>query len=420
MAEIEVTGLNSKGEGVGSLEGVKIFVNSALPGERVECTIHQRKNNFARASMHQILRASPHRVSPPCHYFGRCGGCQLMHLNEAEQLAYKRQRVSDAFQRIARLDLSVEDCQPSPRALHYRHKIQLAMTQAAGGWKIGLMGHHTHAFVPIDRCAIHSPLGERILAAISPRLRNTPVPLTQVTIRTSWRTCEALILLHGFRLNRAASAFAAELLSADPAVRGVVWWPIDRGKEELLAGRDWIQDEIAGLTCRVSAGSFCQVNVAQADFLYRRVIELAGLRPGERVLDLYCGIGLLTLLAAKAGGQVTGIERAAEAIADARFNARLNQVKATFLSGPCERLVQRRGPADVALLNPPRQGCDPTVVAALAAQTVARLFIISCDPATLARDVRRLVDLGFRVDRVKPFDMFPQTTHVEVVCCLSR
>lgn len=421
MSLVEITGLSSHGEGIGTLNGMKIFTDNALPSEQVTVRIAQKKKNYAKGYTTQLVRASPDRVLPPCRYFGKCGGCQLMHLDYQAQLNFKRQRVEDALRRIGGLQIEIAPCQPSPHPLHYRNKIQLSVQSNGQQLQMGLLASQSHELINIDQCMIHNPLGERLLTQLSPLLKKAPSTLQQVTLRTAVQQQKALLILTTEGSCNTLHSFGRSLMNCDPALHGVLHFNTKYSPQwHCLAGNDAMIEELAGLTLRLSAASFFQVNLKQAERLYHHVIELAQLAPNDQVADLYCGVGALSLLAAKQGAQVVGIEIVPQAIDNARYNARLNGVSCRFLLGSCEQMIKKTSSIDVAFLNPPRQGCEMDVLNALGAKGVNRLVYISCDPATLARDLNRLCTLGYHVDSVTPFDMFPQTAHVEIVCGLTK
>ena len=419
-AELQIEGLGVHGEGVGRLRGFTLFVDGALPGERVEVCVEQVKSSFGRARLQRILTSSPHRVSPPCAVFGRCGGCQLMHLDYREQLERKRGRVVDALRRIGKLDVEVQPCLPSPQQLHYRHKIQLPVGREGA---LGLYARGTHDLVEIEQCHIHSPLGERVLQGIRPLLKRVE-GLKHVLIKTAVHTQQVLVVLVT-RGREPPLTLAEEILRQSPEIKGVVQniHPLESnvilGTEwQTLAGQGWFEEMVCGLRFKVSPASFFQVNPAQAELLYTEVVRLAELRGTERVLDAYCGVGTLSLVLAPHAREVVGIECIEEAIVDARENAAQNGVEhAQFICGRAEK--EELGEFDLVVLNPPRKGCDPQLLEHLMPKRPSRLLYISCDPATLARDLHLLTQQSYSLQRVQPFDLFPQTMHVESVALLT-
>lgn len=420
---IERLGIN--GEGVGRYEGLTLFVDGALPGEKVRARIYDRRKTFARANVIKFFNRSTHRVQPPCPLFGTCGGCQLMHLDYPQQLEAKRMRVVDAMQRIAKIDVEVMPCIPSPQPLAYRNKIQLPV---GSNNRLGLYARNTHDLVEIEECGIHCALGERALGHVQSILKNSPQTsdLKHVLIKTAVRRDEVLVVLVT-KTQESPMEIANQILRAMPEIRGVVQNINPQTNNVILgphfrtlAGQGWIEEELCGLLFKVSPASFFQVNPMQAEALYQKVLELACLTGSEHVLDAYCGVGTLSLLVARSAREVTGIEYVADAINDAKENAQRNQIEnANFLCGLAEEKVAALDQIAIAILNPPRKGCERSFLEALCKKAPHRIVYVSCDPATLARDLQILTQQGYRVDIVQPFDMFPQTMHVECVVSLS-
>lgn len=420
--QITIQRLGIHGEGIGSYEGFTMFVEGALPGERVQAVITDVRKNFGRARAVEFLDTSPHRVKPPCPVFGRCGGCQLMHLDYEHQLETKRQRVVDALQRIGKIDHEVLPCVPSPSPLSYRNKIQLPYKDS----RLGLYAFNSHDLVEIERCYIHCPLGEKAFQHIKAILKKSPSEkLRHVLIKTAVHTDQVLVILvtEG---ESDITKLAQHIKTGMPEIQGVVQninqapgnvilGPINR----ILEGEGHIMDRICGLNFKVSPASFFQVNPAQAEHLYQKALEVCDLKGTETVLDAYCGVGTLSLLLAQKAKKAIGVESVAEAISDAQENARLNGIEnASFTCALAEDFIGSLSNIDAAVINPPRKGCDPLFLEKLIALKPKKLVYISCDPATLARDLAILQTGNYRIKEVQPFDMFPQTTHVETLVYL--
>lgn len=412
--------LGIHGEGVGSFEGFTIFVDGALPGETVKAKVTEVRKNYGRAEVIEFLEKSPYRVKPICPVFGRCGGCQLMHLDYTQQLETKRQRVIDALQRIGKITADVHPCVPSPAPLAYRNKIQLPYVDG----RLGLYAFNSHDLVEIEKCFIHCPLGEKAFQHIQEILtKSPPENLRHVLIKTAVHTNQILVILVTEGESN-VKALGDEIKRCMPEIKGVVQninqepGNVILGRmNRTLAGEGSIFDTICGLTFRVSPASFFQVNPAQAENLYRKALEACELQGTETVLDAYCGVGTVSLLLAQKAKKVIGVESVAEAIADAKDNARLNKIENVEFT--CAFAENFDLPAsDVAVINPPRKGCDPLFLAKLIELKPKRLVYISCDPATLARDLVILQTGNYQIKDVQPFDMFPQTVHVETVVSL--
>jgi 23S rRNA (uracil1939-C5)-methyltransferase len=425
LPKIEIDSLSSTGEGVGSLDGMKVFVEGALPGETVQIKIHQRKKTYATANLIEILTHSCKRIQPVCSLFGSCGGCQLMHLNYSSQIEAKKERVAEALKRIGGLQAcEVLPCLPSPVTLGYRNKIQLPIVWENGKKRIGLYRKNTHEIIPVNQCLIQCPQGNKILSFISEKLTNPSV--YHILIRSAIFLDEThIIFVTTGQCSKELKLFAEELLEDNNTIKGVIEnLNTRRGNVvlgphfRLLAGRPFIYEKLLGKTFKISPAAFFQINPAQAENLYTKVLELADIQTHETVLDTYCGVGALAILASDHAHSVSGIECIPSAIADAKENAHLNGVECTFLCGRAEKLIRRFTKLDVVFLNPPRKGCDPSLIQTLMQTKPSKIIYVSCDPATLARDLA-LLHPSYTIDTIQPIDLFPQTMHVETVVRLS-
>lgn len=424
---IKVDSLSSTGEGVGTLDGMKVFVDGALPGETVTIHITETKKTYAKAQLIDVISPSCDRTEPVCPLFGSCGGCQIMHLGYPAQLVVKRQRVADALRRIGGFqDLNILPCLPSPTSLGYRNKIQLPVVWDHGKKTIGLYRKQSHEIIPLKKCFIQCPQGEEIRALISEKLNVEDV--RYALIRNAVFQDEALVIfVTSGSFSKELKLFAEELMASHSLIKGVVENLNPRGNNtilgpnfRLLAGRPFIYEKLLNKLFKISPSAFFQVNPAQSENLYTKALELAMIQPYETVLDAYCGVGALALFASDTAQKVFGIECVPGAVADAIENARLNHNEScSFHCGAAEELIHRLPAMDTVLLNPPRKGCDPKLIQALVRKKPYKIVYISCDPATLARDLAALRQL-YHIDTVQPIDMFPQTMHVETVVRLTR
>lgn len=413
--------IGTYGEGVGSLEGFTFFVDGALPGEQVRAVVTEVRKNYGRAQIAEFLVKSPYRVVPPCPVFGRCGGCQIMHLAYPQQLETKRQRVIDALERIGKIKVDVLPCVPSPTPFSYRNKIQLPYQNG----QLGLYAFNSHDLIGIEKCYIHCPLGEKAFEAVKTLLKKMPSPqVKHVLIKTAVHTDQLLVILvtsGGVDISKLAHAIKNSM----PEIKGVVQNRNDEtgnvilGRHyETIAGDGFIFDTICNLTFKVSPASFFQVNPGQAENLYQKALDVCNFSGSETVLDAYCGVGTLSLLMAQKAKKVIGVESVPEAISDAEENSRLSGIQNTrFACAFAENFIGTLAGIDVAVINPPRKGCEASFLQKLALLKPKRIVYISCDPATLARDLQFLSD--YRVEMVQPFDMFPQTVHVESLVSLA-
>lgn len=418
--ELTIAALTHAGEGVGRHDGRAVFVPFALPGETVRAALIEAKKSYARARLLEVLAAAPERVAPRCpHHFaiqppagpGRarpdlaCGGCQLQHLSYAGQLAFKQQMVREQLQRIAGLDLAVRPTLPSPNPYYYRNHTQFSLTPAG---QLGLRAAQSHRIVPIRECHQIEP----ILGALFPRVALEAEALPELE-RLSLRAGSDDDVLMVFEGASEAPEVAVDMPVSVAVLR-------EDGSALTLAGRDYVLVEVRGRPFRVSAGSFFQVNTPLAEVLVALVSEALVPTSGETVLDLYCGVGLFTAFIAPAAGRVIGVEAFGPAVADAAANLDEFDNVEIYEAEVEAVLPQLAERFDAAVLDPPRAGCAPAVLDALLAARASRLVYVSCDAATLARDLKRLAAGGYGVDWVQPVDMFPQTYHVECVARLSR
>jgi 23S rRNA (uracil1939-C5)-methyltransferase len=441
--ELTIDDLAFGGEGVGRADGYVVFVRGGLPGDRLRVRLIEARGRFGRAAIEEVLAASPDRVVPPCPYFGQCGGCRLQHLAYPAQLAFKEKQVRDCLSRLGGVgEFELRAILPAAEPYGYRNKMEF--TIAGDPPALGLHVFERYDVVlDIERCLLQSEtmnslldefrrqVRERALSVWDPRSERGL--LRFVMLREGCNTGEAMV-------NVVAAAPDVETLTpvADalrrraPATSSVVLnvnakkASVAVGSEEhLLAGREHITESLDGVRFQVSANSFFQTNTRQAERLFAVVEAACDLTGHETVLDLYSGTGAISLLLARRVRAVYGIEVSAAAVADAIRNARANGIdNCTFLSGEVRHvlpdLIRQGIRASVVIADPPRAGFHPKAITALAALAPARIVYVSCNPATLARDVGDLVRQGYRLEWVQPVDMFPQTPHIEAVARLSR
>jgi len=442
--EITIDNYGHEGEGVGRIEGFAVFIPEALKGETVRIRITEVRKNFARGEVLEILKPAVERIKPPCPVYQQCGGCQLQHMNYQAQLALKRQQVVDAVERIGGLSgITVHPVLGMKDPWYYRNKVQYPFGMDGGQTVMGFYRKGTHDIVNLDSCQLQ-PM---VTNWVATKIRELAVKY-QVSIyneQTGTGLLRHLLIKKGFKTGEMmvvlvtngpdfpdGPKIAAELMSAFPNVKSVVQnintnrGNVILGREtRVIAGEPTINDILDGLKFKISARSFFQVNPEQAEVLYHKAVEYAGLTGTETVLDAYCGVGSLTLFLARQAKEVYGIEVVPEAIRDAEANAALNQLKnVRFLVGETEKvlpeLVNQGVRFDVCVVDPPRSGCERSVLESFAANGVGRIVYVSCNPSTLARDLKILTELGYEVREIQPVDMFPQTYHVECVVLMSK
>lgn len=438
-AELEVafTDLLANGQAVGRAGGIVVFCFGPLPQERARVAITTVKQKYAVGKLVKLLSSSPFRAQPFCPVFGTCGGCQVQHLSYPAQLAWKADMVRNALRRIGGLqDVTVRDPVGMIHPRNYRNKMSLVVDGRAAPPTIGFYQQRSHEIVPIEACPIvATQLSEYVPKLLAARQSDETAGALRearhLVARSARATGQAVLTITTAQPSEAADKAAPALLSRLPGVVGITnsydltsTNAIMGKRHKVLAGESEIEEVIAGVRYRVSAGSFFQVNVE----IVARIFEFMkpGLDRPRKVVDLYCGAGTFSLYFAKHGCDVYGIEESRQAIAEAEDNARLNALEeqVRFRAGRVEELVDRPDArtalheAQIVFLDPPRRGCDEGALAAIGSSGVPNIWYLSCDPATLARDLKVLTAKGYRLGVVQPFDMFPQTGHVETLVTL--
>ena len=434
-----IDGYSSEGLGIARVNGAVVFVPHAVRGEEIDLRITKVMKTSCAGEIVKIHNPSPERMEPECPYAGKCGGCAYRHLTYPEELWAKRQRVQDALTRIGGLDLTVEEILGAKNPEHYRNKSQYPV--GADG-SIGFFQARTHKVVPIRRCLIQTEAADRTAQAVGEWMRRYKISaydettgkglVRHVCVRVN-RKGESLccVVVNGNKVPREPE-LAAYVTAAVPHTVGVLLNSNTRrgnvvlgDKYRTLFGRNYLMDTLCGLEFKLSMPSFYQVNRDQAEVLYGKALEFAGLTGNETVLDLYCGIGTITLCLAKAAKRVIGAEIVPPAIRDAKENALRNGIEnAEFFCGDAADIAAKLEAEglrpDVVTVDPPRKGLAPEVIASVAAMGPEKVVYVSCDPATLGRDVKIFREFGYEAKRAAAVDMFPGTAHVETVVLLSR
>jgi 23S rRNA (uracil1939-C5)-methyltransferase len=428
--ETTFTDLLSNGQAVGRIGSMVAFVDGPLPGERARVRISQVKPKYAVGELVELLDRSPERVEPFCGVFGICGGCQVQHLAYAAQLAWKTRIVREALQRIggiAEPPVAPAIGMDDPRA--YRNKMALV----ARGDAFGFYKARSHDLVPIRDCPIvlgslDAQIGNLWRARENPATAPALRDVRHVIARAAIATGDVVVSFTTDRGSAALGLAADALAAAFPQAVGISnsFEPPSANavmgrRHRTLKGRADIAETIDGVSFRVSPASFFQVNSTMVRKIFGYLRERIALP--KKILDLYCGAGTFTLFFAKGGAGVVGVEENPHAIREARENATLNAVEKStvFLAGRVDAILSEGpgraalGAADIVFLDPPRKGSDEATLALLAAARVPEIWYLSCNPATLARDLAQLVAAGYRIESVQPFDMFPQTGHIEAL-----
>ncbi len=441
--EIVIHSLGSSGEGVGRHKDFTVFVPGALPGETVTVLVEEVKKNYAKGCMKEILRASGDRVIPRCAVYERCGGCQLQHMDYMAQLRAKRQQVIDAAVRIGKCpDVFVEPTIGAASPWNYRNKVQFPVGLKKGQVVIGCFAMGSHEIIDAADCHIQREGNNKIIRAVREIVTALRIPvynedkhtgvLRHVVGRVGKKGELMVVLVTAAKQLPREKEFLRMLRGKLPDVVSIQQ-NIQTCRNNVIMGRDtkllWgkptIRDSIGRLGFHISPRSFFQVNTHQAEVLYAKALEYADLKGCEVVVDAYCGTGTISLFLAQKAHKVYGIEIVKPAILDAKKNARDNNVRnAEFIVGDATqvmpRLYRQGVRADVVVTDPPRAGCSPVVLETFAAMGPQKIVYVSCNPASLARDMGILGNLGYRAVKAQPVDMFPHTSSVETVALLVR
>ncbi len=461
--EIEITDLSSNGEGVGRIDGMAVFIPGVLPGDRIRVEIREMKKSFAKGKLSEILSPSAFRTEALCAYEDRCGGCGLQTMSYEGQLALKKKWTIDSLERIGGVESpNVRDVIGMEDPWRYRNKVRYTAARISGpekkqrGCNLGFNMKKSNEIIDCESCHIQAEVAERIVRAVREYVKRTKIPiydektgtgvLRHLVVKTAFGTGEVMaVLVATERRIPDAELLIDEMQKALenpdlPKTPGGEDYDLESlilnvnrqkkgpemGRECItLAGKPTIKDRLMGMDFEISPLSFYQVNPVQTEKLYQKVSEYAALTGTETVLDLYCGVGTIGLTLAKKAKRVIGIESVKAAVIDANRNATINGiVNAEYIHGKAEeelpKLLDQGVRTDVVILDPPRAGCDPALLTAVAAAGPARIVYVSCDPATLARDIKILTQEGYHFVEAQPVDMFPQTGHVETVVLMSR
>jgi len=454
--KLRIIDINQEGQGIGRHQGMAVFVPSAIPGDDIEAIIDKTTSRYAVARLARMLTPSPDRADPLCPRAVDCGGCTLPSMTYPAQLRYKELQVIAALERIGHIANVPALTRPiigMAEPWHYRSKVQFPIAGTAHKPLIGFYAPRTHQVIEAAACPIQPPVCDRIRDAVRQHIIDYSIEpyqesthaglLRHLVIRIGFFTGEIMVTLvingeilpgweNLYQTLQKAIATAPEP-NLPPLRLASFNLNINRARTNLilsddcrlLAGQPWIEEIILGLRYRISPLAFFQVNPRQTERLYAAALELAGLTGRETVLDLYCGAGSITLQLARQAREAIGVEIVAPAIADARVNAALNGItNARFYVGAAEsilpQLLAEGLVADVAVVDPPRKGCEGSLIQALTNLGPRRIVYVSCNPATLARDIALLQPTGYRVQAVQPVDMFPWTGHVETVVLMSK
>ena len=436
---VTIEGYGEGGMGVARIDGRVVFVHGALRGEKCRVLILKTLKSVAFAKVLEVIEPSSERITPDCPYFPRCGGCTYRHIRYEEELRLKKQRVQDNLSRIGGSDVTVEEILGARDTLRYRNKAQYPVSKDGA---VGFYRARTHEVIECEHCLLVKPEADAAAEALREYMQSCRVAgydektgrglVRHLYIRSN-AAGESLVcvLVNGDKLPK-EDRLVTLLRDACPKCTGIVLGTNTKkgnvilgDRYRMLWGSDRLEDTLCGKTFRLSVPSFYQVNRIQAERLYAKAIEFAGLTGQETVLDLYCGAGTITLALSDHAKKVLGAEIVPEAIDDARENAARNGVKnVEFFCGDAsdvaKKLARENLRPDVITVDPPRKGLAADVVESIAEMQPGRVVYVSCDSATMARDVKRLADLGYTAQRACAVDMFPRADHIETVCLLSK
>ncbi len=439
--QIETVGIN--GYGIARAEGRTIFVPYALPQDVVEATITHSRKDIAFASIDSYIKQSEYSIKPNCEAFGhesRCGGCDWLNCSYDAQLKFKTQLIRDVFLPLKLADSRlIRDIIPSPIQRHYRNKVFLPVSSLNNHICYGIYERFSHRVVPHESCILQHPIIDQICQKIIQICRKSGIEaydeksqtgcLRHIGIRTNHDGSEIIAVLVTKSMKLPFSKlFVKELVSSFPILTGIVQNVQRKAtnvilgvEDKLLWGKDSIQDQIGNIHYRIHYRSFFQINNACTKLLYDYI--KGKVTPGARLIDAYCGIGTIGLYVADAAGSVLGMDEVDEAIGDARENAGLNGISnAKFICAKTQEYLQQNTLMgyDTLIFDPPRKGLEASIIDTVCDSAIEQIIYVSCNPMTLARDLKLFRDRGFQISSIQPFDMFPQTWHIETVATLTR
>ena len=438
-----IDGWGSEGQGVCHVDGRAVFVPRAIPGELWEIRIVKLSAGAVYARGERLLQPSPARVESDCPHFGKCGGCDTRHMRYEEELRFKLDRVNAALKHIGRQNLQAKEILGSGETAGYRNKAIFAVAQLDGQAAFGFYRERSHELIPIEGCLLQSELSCRCARAVTNFLNAENIPaydeesgkgtVRHVFCRQARQTKDAVLCIcsaGGFGAK--TRAFVEHLRKRCPELSGIVLNINKHGGNTVLAGDFYtlwgdplLHDKLCGLDFSIAPQAFFQINPPQAERLYEKAAEYASATKDDLVFDLYCGAGTISLRMARDAGQVIGAEIVPEAVENAAENAKRNAVNnAEFLCGDAgeaaKALASRGLKPQVVVVDPPRKGMSEEAVNAVASMEPERVVYVSCNPATLARDILRFQGLGYTLQEVTAVDMFPRTCHVETVALMTR
>ena len=437
---VTINGYTSEGDGVARIDGQAVFVKQAMDGEVCKIRILRTTKTVAWAKIESLITPSPHRITPNCSAYGPCGGCNFLHMTYEEELRHKQQRVTDALERVGGLETEVAQILAANQIEQYRNK---AIFAVGNGPITGFYRRRSHRIIPITSCIIQTESANRAASALREWMADYKISaydeetlqglIRHLFVRTATSSGDIAVCIIATatslpKLDKLIEAIhyhcpeAVSIILCTNSEKGNV---VLQGVFRTVWGEDYLADILLGLQFQLSPRSFFQINQPQAECLYEKACGYANLTGSEIVLDLYCGTGTITLIMAKDAKQAIGAEIVASAVQDARENAKRNDIKnAEFIiadaAKAAEELYNRGIRPDVIVVDPPRKGLSNDVISQIVKMSPERIVYISCDPATLARDLKLLDEEDYKTNEVTPVDMFPRCAHVECVALIER
>ena len=447
---LEIEDMGTEGEGIGRANGYALFVKDALVGDQVRVRVMKTRKHFGYARLLEIVKPSPFRVEPKCPVARQCGGCQLQHCSYEKQLQWKQEKIVNCLKRIGGFDMeqvTVEPIMGMESPYHYRNKSQYPVGYNKQGKLIaGFYAGRTHQIISSRNCEVGDPANQLIIDTVLDFMKDNSISayiekehhglVRHILIRVGKATGQIMVCLviNGKKLPK-AELLVEHLRQVNPHITSICLnvneaeTNVILGEEIIsLYGNPYIEDRIGDLRYQISPLSFYQINPGQTKYLYETALEYADLQGTETVWDLYCGIGTISLFLSQKANQVYGVEIVPQAIEDARNNAALNHItNVDFFVGAAEEVVPAKFResgdalrADVVVLDPPRKGCEEKLLQTVIGMEPKKIVYVSCDPGTLARDLKYLGENGYELERVRGCDMFGMSYHVESVCLLHR
>jgi len=442
--ELEITGTTHDGMGVGRKNGIAVFVQGAFDGEFARVKVIKKAKTYAVARIEELIRTSPQRIEPFCPVFKRCGGCSLQHMTYEKQLEFKHRVVTDNLARIGGIkNVKVNSVIGMENPIKYRNKAQYPVGVGKDGPIAGFYARHSHEIINSETCEIQSPQSQLVMNAVMRIIKDKEIPvydektgtgiIRHIVTRVAYSSGDIMVILvvTKKRFNN-LDILVRTLAEQIPSIKSIML-NINTAKDNVILsdktinvyGCEALTDRLGSFIFHIPPLAFYQVNPTQTIKLYEKACEYASLKGNEIVFDLYCGIGTISLFLAQKAKKLIGVETLQEAVDAAAYNAKINNIdNAEFYCGTAEDITPKLYAdglkADVVVVDPPRKGCDKILLETMIKMQPSRIVYVSCNPSTLARDLKYLTENGYEVCEVQPVDMFPWTEHVECIIMMTN